>query len=109
MKAIIIASLALSGCMTRPVVRADIPDCERYIPPSLRAPVESADLPTPRNHGDGHPDAQPWREFGIAQTGQLDKANERRAAAEYIYQTCLDEHRKEQVKSTRGFFGRIFG
>lgn len=104
----LVASLALAGCMTRPTVSVEIPHCDRYIPASMKEPVESADFPAPKAHADGHADAQPWREFGIAQTGQLDKSNDRSLAKDHIWKTCLDEHRKQYRASTKGFFGRLF-
>lgn len=106
--ALLAASLTIGGCMTRPVVTVEIPHCDRYIPPSLKEPVESADFPATRAHPDGHADAQPWREFGIEQTGQLDKSNDRSAAKDHIWKTCLDEHRAQYRSSTKGWLGRLF-
>jgi hypothetical protein len=45
----------------------------------------------------------------VGQTGQLDKANDRTAAVDFIYHNCLELHRRALKRSQRGFFGRLFG
>ena len=109
MKALLLAlPLMLGGCVTTAITN-DVPECERLVPPSLLAPVEGVDIPTPENWPDGHEKAQPWMEGYIGQTGQLDKANDNAPAVDHIYRTCLVLHRDALKKSRRGFFGRLFG
>jgi hypothetical protein len=86
-----------------------VPRCEDLIPQSLLAPTEAVELPEARQLEDGHDDAQPWQIGFIAQTGQLEKANERPPAVDHIYRKCLEMHRAALAKANRGFFGRLFG
>jgi hypothetical protein len=108
---IITAACALSGCALfgQSRVYGEIPECELLIPPQLKAAVPGVPLPAAQNWADGHEKAEPWQEGFIGQTGQLDKANERGPAIDYIYKTCLELQRRALKRSQRGFFGRIFG
>lgn len=101
-------STLLAGC-AHIGIQNDVPACERLIPQSLLSRVPPADLPEPRQHADGHQDALPWQEGFVAQTGQLDKANDRGDGIDHIYRTCIEMHREALNKSKRGFFGRLFG
>lgn len=100
--------LTLSGCATYALTN-DVPQCERLIPASLLKPAEGVDIPAPDNWPDGHEKAEPWQLGYLGQTGQLDKANENAPAIDHIYRTCLELHREALKRSTRGFFGRLFG
>lgn len=105
------ALLALSGCAFGPrvTVANDVPPCERLIPPSLLEDTPPAPLPVPAKLPDGHDDARPWQGGFIEQTGQLEIANAKPAAVDFIYRECLKMHRERLEKDTRGFFGRLFG
>ena len=50
-----------------------------------------------------------WIAFGDAQTGQLDKANDRYRAGVGIVGRCEERDREAVERSRRGFFGRLFG
>jgi hypothetical protein len=108
---ILVAALALSGCATfgSAPVYGDVPECERLIPPELKAKVPGVPIPDTAVWPDGHEKAEPWQGAFLGQTGQLDKANDRAAAVDYIYSVCLKMHREALQKAKRGFFGRIFG
>jgi hypothetical protein len=97
-------ALLLSACAMfgQTPVYGEIPECELLIPPSLKAAVPGVAIPNSE-------EAQPWQEAFIGQTGQLEKANERGPAIDYIYKNCLELHRRALKRSQRGFFGRIFG
>lgn len=101
---LIAAAALLGGCSTfgSAPVYGDIPDCPRLVPPSLLADVPGVAIPDSE-------EAEPWMQAFIGQTGQLEKANERPKAVQYINKTCLDMHREALRKSKRGFFGRLFG
>lgn len=97
----------LAGC-AHISTTADVPHCERLIPPGLVGAVEAVTLPESTYFPDGHEDAEPWREGFVGQTGQLDKANERPAAVDHIYRTCLDMHREALRQATRRRFLGVF-
>jgi hypothetical protein len=98
------ASFLLAGCATfgSAPVYGEIPECERLIPPSLKEPVPGVAIPESE-------EAEAWMQAFVGQTGQLDKANERPAAIDHIYRTCMELNRKALNRSKRGFFGRLFG
>jgi hypothetical protein len=101
----------LTGCALfgQTPVYGEIPECELLIPPSLKAAVPGVELPQAQAWSDGHEKAEPWQSGFIGQTGQLEKANEKPTAIDYIYHNCLELHRRAMKRSQRGFFGRIFG
>lgn len=106
---ILAAAAALSGCAmfgSAPVY-GDIPECEKLIPPSLTGPVEGVAIPDAQIWPDGHEKAEPWQQAFLGQSGQLEKANERPAAVDYIYRNCLQLHRDALKKAKRGFVGRL--
>lgn len=72
-------ALLLGGCAT--TVTAPPSECMSFIPDSWREPIPGAPLP------DGI-DARAWMQFGIEQSGQLDKANGRSADILHIVRTC---------------------
>ena len=86
-----------------------MPPCDKLIPPALLAKTPPAELPEARQLADGHDDAQPWQIGFFEQTGQLEKADEKAPAVNWIYRNCLEMHREQQRRSERGFFGRLFG
>jgi hypothetical protein len=97
----------LVGCAHTSIAN-DVPQCERLIPKSWKAGIPPADLPVPEKLEDGHDNAKPWQEGFAAQTGQLEKANDRAVDTDYIYSECLRLHREKLKESKRGFFGRLF-
>jgi len=100
LSAAIVLSTPLAGC-AHIGIQNDVPQCERLVPPSLLSRVPPADLPVPQQHADGHQDALPWQEGFVAQTGQLDKANDRGDGIDHIYRTCITLHREALDKSKR--------
>jgi hypothetical protein len=105
------AAILLSGCALfgQPAVYGEISECEMLIPPSLKAPVPGVAIPDAQSWPDGHEKAEPWQEGFLGQTGQLEKANERAPAVDYIYRNCLELQRHALKRAKRGFLGRIFG
>lgn len=106
--AAMLLSPLLAGCVSTAIAN-DVPHCEKVVPASLLQPVPPADLPEPRQHADGHEDAQPWMEGFFSQSVQKEKSDERAPAVDHIYRSCLQLHRDALKRSQRGFFGRIFG
>lgn len=105
------SGITSSGCALfgKTPVYGEIPECEKLIPPSLKAAVPGVPLPEAQNWPDGHEKAEPWEQGFVGQTGQLDKANERAPAVDYIYSQCLQMHRRALQRAQRGLLGRIFG
>ena len=97
----------LAGCV-HTTIASSVPNCERLIPPALLKDTPPADLPVPAKLPDGHDDARPWQSGFIEQTGQLEIANTRAPAVDYIYRQCLELHREQLKKDAGGFFSRIF-
>lgn len=108
--AFLLASFTLSACATfgSPPVYGEIPECEKLIPSSLTGPVAGVAIPDAELYPDGHEKAEPWQLAFLGQTGQLEKANERPAAVDHIYRTCLQLHRTALNRAKRGFFARLF-
>lgn len=95
-------ALPLISCTSTPPVYGEIPRCEKLVPPMLTQPVPG--VPIPETEA-----SEAWMQAFLGQTGQLDKANDRPAAIDHIYKTCLDMHRDALERTRRGFFGRLFG
>lgn len=74
--------------------------CSSLLPDEWREPVPGAPLPEGSTVGD-------WIAFGDAQTGQLDKANDRTGAAIGIVARC-EARDREAVKRARPRFLGIF-
>lgn len=74
--------------------------CSTLLPDDWRAGVAGADLPSGDTVGD-------WIAFGDAQTGQLDKANDRYRAAVGIVERC-EERDREAVRRARPKFLGLF-
>lgn len=72
--------------------------CSSLLPSEWREAVPGADWPAGSTIGD-------WIAFADAQTGQLDKANERTRAAIGIVERC-EERDREAVKKARS---RVLG
>lgn len=81
----LMASLCAS-CAGRPVLAVNPTACSELIPKSWDDGVPSADLPATTDLAKDP--ATGWRVFGVAQTGQLDKANDRFTDARSITRMC---------------------
>lgn len=66
--------------------------CSTLLPPEWREGVPGADWPRGSSAGD-------WIAFADAQTGQLDKANDRYLAATGIIERCEERDRKAVKRS----------
>lgn len=71
--------------------------CSSLLPSEWREGVPGADLPTGSTVGD-------WIAFGDAQTGQLDKANDRTRAAIGIVERCEERDAAAIRKARRRLF-----
>lgn len=108
MRHALLAVFALGGCVSSNVI-PNAAHCGSLIPPSMLKPTTPVDLPEPKQHADGHQDAEPWMVGFLGQTGQLDKANDRADGINYIYSQCERLNGEAISKSRHGFFGRLFG
>lgn len=72
--------------------------CSSLLPDEWRAGVPGADLPAGDTVGD-------WIAFADAQTGQLDKANDRTKAAIGIVERCEARDREAVKKARRKVLG----
>lgn len=91
------ASFLLTGCVSSPPILSTPTACSTLLPTEWREGVQGADLPQGSTVGD-------WIVFADAQTGQLDKANERYNAAVGIIERCEQRDRDAVRKSKRRFF-----
>ena len=71
----------LSACASLSGVSPSASNCSGLVPSEWRSGVPSADLPAGQTVGD-------WVAFGDAQTGQLDKANDRTKSTLSIVEKC---------------------
>ena len=74
--------LVAGGCVSSPAIVVAPSACSSLVPSSHRAAVESAALPP------AEAVAGDWVSFGVAQTGQLGKANGHTADVLEIVSTC---------------------
>lgn len=72
--------------------------CSSLLPSEWREPVPGAPLPGGETAGD-------WIAFADAQTGQLDKANDRTLASIGIVERCEARDREAVRRSRRKFLG----
>lgn len=75
--------------------------CTALLPSEWREPVPGAPLPEEDTVGD-------WIAFGDAQTGQLDKANDRTLSAIGIVERCEARDREVIERASRKRFLGIF-
>lgn len=92
------AMLALPACVGAPPIVATPGACSELLPPEWEKGVDGAPLP------DGNQVAD-WVAFGDAQTGQLDKANDRYRAATGIVQRCEARDAKALQKARPRLLG----
>lgn len=91
----------LAGCAA-PTVLSTPNSCVSLLPAEWKQGVAGAPLPEDDTVG-------AWIAFGDAQTGRLDQANGRTRDAISIVERCEERDAKAVRRSTRGFFGRLFG
>lgn len=84
---------AVAGCAAGPPIAATSTACSSLLPSDWRTPVPGAPLPAGGTVGD-------WVSFGDAQTGQLDKANDRTVSAIGIVERC-EARDAEAVRKAR--------
>lgn len=92
--------LLASGCVGAPSIVSAPNACSTLLPPEWRAGVPGAELPQGSTVGE-------WIAFADAQTGKLDKANDRYVAATGIIERC-EARDREAVKRVRPKFLGIF-
>ena len=86
--------LLSAGCQT--IVTIPPAECSRFIPEGWKEPVPGAALPQADT-------ARDWQAFGVAQSGQLSKANGRMADTLYIFGEC--ERRMNEARPRKKFLG----
>ena len=87
------ATLALTACVGAPPIVAPSSACSALLPGEWRTPVPGAPLPAGETMGD-------WIAALDAQTGQLDKANDRTLTSIGIIERC-EARDAEAVKRAR--------
>lgn len=92
------ATLALTACAGAPPIVAPSSACSALLPEAWRKPIPGA--PLPGSGGSGGDTVGDWIQFGDAQTGQLDKANDRTVSAIGIVERC-EARDAEAVKRAR--------
>ena len=90
--------LALPACVGVPPIVASQSACSSLLPSEWREGVPGADLPQGATVGD-------WIAYADAQTGQLDKANDRTRAAIGIVERCEERDRAAVKKARRKVLG----
>lgn len=86
-------ALAVTACASAPPIVAASSACSALLPEGWRTPVPGAPLPDGDTAGD-------WIAFADAQTGQLDKANDRTLSAIGIIERC-EARDAEAIKNAR--------
>lgn len=94
---LVCAALASTACAGgRPIVAASSA-CSALLPQEWRQPVPGAPLPTGETVGD-------WVAFGDAQTGQLDKANDRTVTSIGIIERCEERDKAAIAAASKGWW-----
>lgn len=88
------------GCVSAPPIVASQNACASLLPEAWRVPVPGAALPLNDLVGD-------WIAFSDAQTGQLDKANDRTASSIEIVEKCEAAQREALISARRPWW-KIF-
>ena len=94
----IFAALACAACVGAPPIVTAKSACSSLLPIDWERGVEGAPLP------DGETIAD-WVAFSDAQTGQLDKANDRYRAATGIVRRCEERDREAVARSRPRILG----
>lgn len=89
--------LAASACAGAPPIAASQSACSSLLPAEWRVPVPGADIPISDVVGD-------WIAFADAQTGQLDKANDRTVTAIGVVERCEARDRAAVAAARRPFW-----
>lgn len=97
---LVLAMLCLPACVGAPPIAATPIACSRLLPKEWRKEVPGAELPRGRTVGD-------IAAFADAQTGQLDKANDRTLSSIAIVEEC-EALMADAVKRSRRKFLGIF-
>jgi cytochrome c553 len=92
------AMLACAACVSAGPVLATPSACSSLLPPDWVDGVSGAPLPDGDTVGD-------WIQFADAQTGQLDKSNDRYQAAVGIVSRCEERDREAVQRSRPRFLG----
>lgn len=92
--------LALQGCVAAGPILTTRAACSSLLPNEWREGVPGAPLPDGYTMGD-------WIAFGDAQTGQLDKANDRTTSSIGIIERC-EERDKQAIQKAKPKFLGIF-
>ena len=104
--AMLLLTVPLAGC-ARTVIQANASPCSALLPSEWLNGVPPADMPESAKLDDGHDDARPWQAGFVAQTGQLEIANDRYGAAVGIVSRC-EARDAAAVKRARPRFLGIF-
>ena len=94
------ATLASAACVSAPPIVTASSACSSLLPTEWQEGVDGAPLPEGDTVGD-------WIAFGDAQTGQLDKANDRYRAATGIVARC-EQRDRDAIDRARPKFLGIF-
>ena len=98
---LLLMTLPAAACVGAPPILSAPSACSTLLPAEWRAGVPGADLPP------AGADTGGWIAFADAQTGQLDKANDRTKAAIGIVERC-EERDRQAVKRARPKFLGLF-
>jgi len=95
MKRLLLAPIALlAGCQT--LVSTPPSNCAAFIPTSWKEPIAGYPLPAD--------DTLPsWMQFGVGQSGQLAKSNDRHADTLHIFAEC--ERRQLEARPRKKWLG----
>lgn len=94
--------LLASGCVSNSVL-ASKSDCSQLVPSAWKAGVASTNLPAQTD--DERERLNGWINFGVRQTGQLEKANDRTADALGIIERCEKRDREAIERAKPKFLG----
>jgi len=100
---IVVAALALAGCMTRPTVTTQTISCTEVVPKEWEQGVPGVEMP-----GLNAAVGEIWAALD-GQTGRLDQANGRTKDTIGIVKRCEARDAQAVNRGSRGFFGRLFG
>lgn len=96
----VLLALAAGACVGAPPIVTSQSACSSLLPNEWRGGVEGAALPSQDTVGE-------WIAFGDAQTGQLDKSNDRYRAAVGIVERC-EARDREAIEAAKPKFLGLF-